>query len=70
MKFSKGDVVVLKSGGPKMTIFDVDGDSHTCRWFNTSGAWKRENFSDSELVPETDVGETKFAISADDRGLL
>lgn len=26
MKFSKGDVVVVKSGGPVLTVLDVDDD--------------------------------------------
>lgn len=37
-KFQKGDVVVLKSGGPKMTVandaFSHRGEEITCIWFN------------------------------------
>ena len=41
-KFSKGDVVVLKSGGPKMTVVDVGDYSMglgpkngvSCVWFD------------------------------------
>lgn len=29
-----GDVVELKSGGPKMTVGSVDGDRCTIVWFN------------------------------------
>jgi uncharacterized protein YodC (DUF2158 family) len=32
-KFKPGDVVSLKSGGPRMTIATVDGQSTTCEWF-------------------------------------
>lgn len=28
-----GDVVVLKSGSPRMTIQAIDGDTARCRWF-------------------------------------
>jgi uncharacterized protein YodC (DUF2158 family) len=31
--FKAGDVVVLKSGGPKMTIEYVGTDRADCRWF-------------------------------------
>lgn len=41
--FNRGDVVVLKSGGPPMTVDEVpnnllqfgdDRDNYLCRWFN------------------------------------
>lgn len=33
-QFKEGDIVQLKSGGPKMTVQDPDyGDSITCSWF-------------------------------------
>ncbi|CAJ0561823.1 TPA: DUF2158 domain-containing protein [Proteus mirabilis] len=32
--FNIGDVVVLKSGGPKMTVSEVRNDNYvTCVWF-------------------------------------
>ena len=31
--FKVGDVVQLKSGGPKMTVNRVDGDEISCEWF-------------------------------------
>jgi uncharacterized protein YodC (DUF2158 family) len=35
MKFNKGDLVVLKSGGPTMTVKDGDGHSEVqCQWFS------------------------------------
>jgi uncharacterized protein YodC (DUF2158 family) len=33
MSFQPGDVVQLKSGGPRMTIDNVDGDKVECCWF-------------------------------------
>lgn len=33
MEFKAGDVVVLKSGGPRMTITSIDRQSAECTWF-------------------------------------
>ncbi len=34
-EFKVGDVVILKSGGPAMTVDEIDDDKDTieCRWF-------------------------------------
>lgn len=32
-KFEPGDVVSLKSGGPRMTIAKIEGLSVLCEWF-------------------------------------
>lgn len=56
MKFKKGDVVVLKSGGPSMTAgayhesFQGD-DRLTCTWFN-NGERKAETFHEDQLELE------------------
>jgi uncharacterized protein YodC (DUF2158 family) len=45
-KFKKGDIVVLKSGGPKMTVDDPDtvGGDVLCVWFaNESGQASIQN---------------------------
>jgi uncharacterized protein YodC (DUF2158 family) len=48
--FKKGDVVVLNSGGPRMTVIDLVPEFRTgeplarCSWFNASGALQYENF--------------------------
>jgi uncharacterized protein YodC (DUF2158 family) len=33
MSFNVGDVVVLKSGGPKMTVDKISGNEVQCVWF-------------------------------------
>jgi uncharacterized protein YodC (DUF2158 family) len=32
-QFKVGDVVQLKSGGPLMTVGEVEGEQVTCEWF-------------------------------------
>jgi uncharacterized protein YodC (DUF2158 family) len=32
-EFKIGDVVQLKSGGPKMTVTKVSAEGYLCRWF-------------------------------------
>ena len=32
--FKDGDVVRLKSGGPKMTVSEVSGSDCNCQWFD------------------------------------
>lgn len=34
--FSAGDVVMLKSGGPRMTVSEIKGEFATCQWFEES----------------------------------
>ncbi len=34
MVYSKGDVVVLRSGGPTMTVVQVDGKDLSCVYFS------------------------------------
>lgn len=46
----KGDVVSLKSGGPKMTIYDNGAyGSFICRWFNEKNELSRDVFEEHEL---------------------
>ena len=33
-EFKPGDVVVLRSGGPSMTVAAVDGPVASCQWFD------------------------------------
>lgn len=39
-----GDVVRLKSGGPKMTILAMDETQATCAWFNRNGRNQSDDF--------------------------
>jgi uncharacterized protein YodC (DUF2158 family) len=50
-EIAPGDVVRLKSGGPKMTVTDIDEDQFTgqktvwCEWFDENRIGKRGDFS-------------------------
>lgn len=48
-EFSVGDIVQLKSGGPKMSVNGVsgDGESILCKWFTGS------KLSQGYFAPET-----------------
>lgn len=52
MAFKTGDVVMLKSGGPKMTVFalnaGISGDEVRCHWF-VDGVVKSGNFKQEQL---------------------
>ena len=50
--FQKGDVVVLKSGGPKMTITGLPNEHSRgffCEWFDENGALSRARFAGEAL---------------------
>ncbi|EME9804124.1 DUF2158 domain-containing protein [Vibrio alginolyticus] len=42
--FSIGDCVQLKSGGPVMTISDIDGTTVRCQWFDDKQEVKTRDF--------------------------
>ena len=59
MEINLGDVVQLKSGGPKMTVSqylmkDIDGCEHPdkieCRWFDSRGNIKHYIFNIDEIT--------------------
>ena len=50
--FKKGDVVVLNSGGPRMTVVSVDADETetvNCKWFDSLNAFMSAGFGASEI---------------------
>lgn len=50
MKFKIGDVVVLKSGGPEMTVENIDEQGNvTCTWFDKDNNRKTETFKEEML---------------------
>ena len=50
-RFKEGDVVELKSGSPRMTVFGEGGfDTLQCRWWNSSTKkFELNKFKQSEL---------------------
>lgn len=59
-KFKKGDIVKLKSGGPKMTVDDpmsaIGGGTVECQWF--AGSKLQQGYFDPESL-ELFTEETK-----------
>ena len=71
MMFKVGDVVLLRSGGPAVTVYSVLENvlsygplivAYECVWFS-DGERKHDVFSEPELVRAVDQQE---AVSADD----
>lgn len=48
-KFKPGDVVSLRSGGPRMTIAKVDAESVFCEWFTDDQQPQSRSFSLTSL---------------------
>lgn len=42
--FNVGDLVMLKSGGPVMTVIQVDGSNVYCTWFDERNVIQRHVF--------------------------
>jgi uncharacterized protein YodC (DUF2158 family) len=51
MAFEPGDVVMLKSGGPSMTVVSAAEDEITCLWFGEEGELFREAIPAVALEP-------------------
>ncbi len=59
--FKAGDIVQLKSGGPKMTVVGPYGGGHSwergkiqCQWFSKDGTLGTANFERNTLVKCSD----------------
>lgn len=50
-----GDVVILKSGGPRMTVDLIDGEDVQCTWFDDKNALEQRSFK-SNLLRKPSVG--------------
>jgi len=48
-QFKPGDTVMLRSGGPRMTVAMVDGRSAFCEWFSDDQQPKGRSFALSSL---------------------
>jgi uncharacterized protein YodC (DUF2158 family) len=43
-KFKVGDVVILRSGGPAMTVTKVTSDAIVCEWFDNKQSAQIKHF--------------------------
>jgi uncharacterized protein YodC (DUF2158 family) len=50
--FRVGDVVTLKSGGPRMTVVSDGADELVCQWFDERGHFRQETFHRDTLAPQ------------------
>ena len=48
-QFNPGDVVSLRSGGPRMTIANVNGQSAFCEWFTDDQQLQSRSFALASL---------------------
>lgn len=63
MRLKIGDVVMLKSGGPPMTITTpIQGSRNAfyCTWFDASGTAKDKEFPEDALVLYSETTKTKI----------
>ncbi len=51
----QGDVVQLKSGGPKMTVVTVNGNDVRCSFFDGQGEMDEGTFPIACLMPAVDL---------------
>lgn len=49
-EFKEGDVVKLKSGGPKMTIINIDNISILCGYFDRQDVYRTSLFDPISLT--------------------
>jgi len=53
---SAGDVVVLRSGGPPMTVAEVGEATVICAWFLASGMIRMAEFPNAAVMEYTKEG--------------
>lgn len=51
MVYKIGAVVQLASGGPEMTVIEVEENSVRCRWFDGQNNLQEADFDPATLVP-------------------
>ena len=51
-QFKPGDIVILKSGGPRMTIATVEERSALCEWFSDDQQAQSKSFALTSLKPD------------------
>ena len=51
-----GDVVKLKSGGPRMNVSEVEGDKVKCKWVDKNGVPHEEHYLKELLIKNGDDG--------------
>ena len=52
MDLQIGDVVKLKSGGPWMTVYKIEGDEISCVWFPNDNDAVSRSFNKNVLLKE------------------
>jgi uncharacterized protein YodC (DUF2158 family) len=61
MAFTTGATVRLASGGPLMTIREVNGDTISCDWFDKQGRLRKANFLTEQLKEDHDQSAEDLA---------
>lgn len=56
--FAIGDTVKLKSGGPMMTVAEIEGEEVVCLWFEKSQQFKQRFPAATLRVSEPSTGGT------------
>jgi uncharacterized protein YodC (DUF2158 family) len=62
MELKIGDVVRLKSGGPKMTVLGGNGNHWVCQWFNNAGLDEGAFAAEALELVKTDDAPAMIAI--------
>lgn len=68
MKCEAGDVVVLRSGGPSMTVVKVEGETVHCIWFTADENVRTAELPLIALDPADDLGDFDFETLEEESG--